>query len=242
MDFEAVITLMALGAISLMHVLHVPVARWLDRVWPNWSIAAGGFAVGYVFLLLLPKLTLLANKSMVQLPQAPMIGVSLLYLCVLAGFICFWIVDLLEEERKEVTGFWRRVQITSFFLYALLTGEMVVADPDFVPLAYGLAISALVFHLAGMNHLFHHWHPGYFQSRMRWLMVLGTVLGAAGAWLDVWNGKFNGFINAFMGGAILINVIYYELPRRGIRKIRPFLLGTLAFAATILCIRFLLGR
>ena len=140
-----------------------------------------------------------------------------------------------------MTGVWRRVQISSFFLYALLTGEMVVADPDFVPLAYCLAMSAMLFHLAGMNHLFHHWHPDYFQARMRWLMVFGTLLGAAGAWLDLWNGKLNAFINAFMGGAILINVVYYELPRQGMRKVKPFLYGVLGFAATIIGVRLMVA-
>ena len=60
--------------IALMHINYERIAKHLDRWWPSWSVASGGFAVGYVFLQMLPKLTLFGNKGMDKLPDYPMLG------------------------------------------------------------------------------------------------------------------------------------------------------------------------
>lgn len=236
-ESEALRTSIGLVLIILMHAFYVPISRRLDRFWPSWSAAAGGFAVGYVFLLLLPKLTLLANKGVNVLPDRPMLAISLIYLSTLTGFLCYWAIDLLGADETRNQGRWRKLQVASFFFYGILTGDMIVADPAFVDIAYYAAISALLFHLAGMNHLFYHWHPRFFQTRMRWIIILGTLIGAAGAGLDLLDAKLMGGINAFMGGAILINVVYYEMPREANRKMLPFVLGTVAFATLAIVIR-----
>lgn len=236
-ESEALRTFIGLFLILMMHMFYIPLSRRLNRIWPDWSVAAGGFAVGYVFLLLLPKLTLLANKSANVLPEHPMLAISLIYLSTLAGFLCYWAIDLFSADESRNQGRWRKLQVASFFFYGILTGDMIVADPSFVDIAYFMAIAALLFHLAGMNHLFHHWHPRFFQTRMRWIIISGTLIGAAGAGLDLLDAKLMGGINAFMGGAILINVVYYEMPREANRKMLPFVLGTVAFATLAIVIR-----
>ncbi|MCP5019360.1 MAG: hypothetical protein GY938_29365 [Ketobacter sp.] len=236
-ETETVRTLIGLLLIVLMHAFYVPISKRLNTLWPSWSAAAGGFAVGYVFLLLLPKLTVLANKGVNVLPDRPMLAISLLYLSTLAGFLCYWMIDLFSADESRDQTRWRKLQITSFFFYGVLTGDMIVADPAFVDLAYYLAIAALLFHLAGMNHLFHHWHPAFFQSRMRWIIILGTLIGALGGWLDALDAKIMGGMNAFMGGAILINVVYYEMPRQANKKMLPFVLGAVAFAVMAIAVR-----
>jgi hypothetical protein len=238
-EYNLITTLPALMLIVLMHIFYVPLSRRLDKYWPHWATAAGGFAVGYVFLLLLPKLTLLANKGMSKTPDNPMLGLSLLYLSVLMGFVCYWIIDVLSSDKRRDKTYWRRIQTTSFFFYSVLIGEMVMADLSFLPLAYAISIASLLFHLAGMNHLFHHWHPAFFQSKMRWMMAIGTTIGALGGYLNLFDAKVIGFMTAFMGGSILINVVFYEMPRGGNAKPLPFLGGIFSFAVIIITLRLM---
>jgi hypothetical protein len=77
-------------------------------------------------------------------------------------------------------------------------------------------------------------------KRMRWLFATGVVFGAMGGYLGFFSGKVIGLVTAFMGGAILINVVYYEMPRDGENKMLPFLLGILTFVLIISFIRYVI--
>jgi len=209
-------------------------------MWPNWSTAAGGFAVGYVFLLLLPKLTIVGNKGMDKWPDYPMLGLSVIYLFVLLGFVSYWVIDLLSTEDRPGHTYWRRVQSTSFFLYNVLMGELIATSHDATVFVFSLTVFSIFFHLAGMNHLFHHWHPKYFQTRMRWVMSSGVLIGAMGGYFEIFTGKVIGLATAYMGGAILINVIYYEMPKKRGSNTIPFLSGIMGFLILITLVRYLM--
>jgi hypothetical protein len=72
---------------------------------------------------------------------------------------------------------------------------------------------------------------------MRRLFAAGVVIGAIGGCYGFFSGRVIGLVTAFMGGAILINVVYYEMPRDGEKKTLPFLVGILAFVLIISFIR-----
>jgi hypothetical protein len=232
-------TLIAIILIVSMHIFYIGLAKKVDRIWPSWSTAAGGFAVGYVFLLLLPKLSVMGGKGMEKYPDYPMLGLSIIYLFVLLGFVSYWLVDLLGTDDSPTRSYWRQIQSASFFLYNVLIGEFVVANLSFIPTVYFLSLFTIIFHLAGMNHLFHHWHPHYFQHRMRWIFAAGILIGAIGGYLAIFSWKVIGLVTAFMGGAILINVIYYEMPHSRDQKRLPFLVGILAFVLVISFARYI---
>jgi len=223
-----------------MHVYYAPLSKRISKIWPNWSTAAGGFAVGYVFLLLLPKLTIVGNKGMDKWPDYPLLGLSVIYLFVLLGFVSYWMIDLLSSEDHPSHSYWRKVQSTSFFLYNVLMGELLATNHNATPLVFSLSLLSILFHLAGMNHLFHHWHPHFFITRMRWIMSAGVLIGAAGGYLEIFSGKVIGLATAYMGGAILINVIYYEMPRKRGRNTIPFLSGIMGFLVIITLVRYLI--
>jgi len=223
-----------------MHICYIPLSKKVTSIWPNWSTAAGGFAVGYVFLLLLPKLTIVGNKGMEKWPEYPMLGLSVIYLFVLLGFVSYWIIDLLSSEEHPGHTYWRRVQSTSFFLYNVLMGELLAVNHDATVFVFSLSLFSILFHLAGMNHLFHHWHPHYFNTRMRWIMSSGVLIGSVGGYLEIFTGKVIGLATAYMGGAILINVIYYEMPRKRGPNTIPFLSGIMGFLVIITLVRYLM--
>jgi len=223
-----------------MHIFYPSISRRVTNIWPNWSTTAGGFAVGYVFLLLLPKLTIVGNKGMAKWPEYPMLGLSVIYLFVLLGFVSYWIIDLLSGDDHPNHSYWRRIQSTSFFLYNVLMGELLATDHNSTPFVFSLTVFSILFHLAGMNHLFNHWHPNFFIKRMRWIMSLGLLIGAMGGYFEVFSNKVIGLATAYMGGAILINVIYYEMPRKKGHNTIPFLSGIMGFLVIITLVRYLM--
>lgn len=234
-----IFSIIAACSIALMHINYERIAKLLDRYWSSWSTASGGFAVGYVFLQMLPKLTLVGNKGMDKFPQNPMLGLTIIYIFVLLGFVCYWIIDINSNEERTDKPFWRKIQVISFFFYSILMGELIGSTKlaQIKPVYY-LVLFSILFHLAGMNHIFHHWHPRFFHRKLRWLLAAGTIIGVSGGLLDLFSGKIIDLATAFMGGAILMNVIYYEMPRKKGDKTTPFLLGIVSFAIVISLFRY----
>jgi hypothetical protein len=121
-----------------------------------------------------------------------------------------------------------------------LIGELVIANLSFISSVYIFSLFSIIFHLAGMNHLFYQWQPLYFKQRMRWLFASGVVIGAIGGCFGFFSERVIGLTTAFMGGAILINVVYYEMPREGEKKTLPFFVGISAFVLIISFIRYVI--
>jgi len=212
---------------------------FLGRYWPSWVSTSGGLAVGYVFLYLLPKLTLAANSIIGQFPSYPQLSITIIYFFMLLGFISYWIIDVYSAEAHPLSCHWRKLQSLSFFIYNLLIGHLFGSSSHMGPLVYLLASAVMMLHLAGLCHQYKRWHPKFFLQTLRWLMPLGIIMGAIGgseAFLPKWIVLP---FTAYVGGAILINVIYYELPRKRTDKVRAFVLGVILFAVMSIGIRYL---
>lgn len=228
-----------IAALMLMHIRFQSVGRVISKRWPLWPTVAGGFAVGYVFLVLLPKLAVFGDKIGLEFPNNPLIAPTLVYGCMLFGFIGYWLVDSHGSEASDNNSNWRRLQVASFFFYNLLMGELLVSEKANSVMLVLVAAVAIFFHLAGMNHLFHHWDKNYYKVRIRWLLALGILVGAISGSYEFISSRLLGLSVAFMGGAILINVMYYEMPKSGKYHTKPFLLGICIFIIFISLIRFM---
>jgi hypothetical protein len=238
-NLQAIYIILALFVLMSVHIFFPQFERVLTRRWPNWVSTSGGLAVGYVFIYLLPKLTVAANHTVDKFPNFPLLSITIIYFFMLLGFVSYWIIDLYSSEDHPLSHHWRKLQSFSFFIYNMLIGHLFVSATHMEPLAYLLATFVMALHLAGLNHQYKMWHPDFFVRVLRWLMPLGIIVGAVGgaeALLPRW--VVNPF-TAYVGGAILINVVYYELPRsRGVR-VKAFLVGVVLFAVINLMIRYM---
>ena len=154
------------------------------------------------------------------------------------GSVTYWLVDL-DSTIKEDTVRRSKGHIAGLMLYNTLVGYVIATTVSTTLLALPVATIAMVFHLAGLNHLIKHWAPQTFHTHYRWLLTLALFIGGAiGLYshLPTWA---IAFLTAFTGGAILINVVCYELPRHTKDSIKPFLIGVGGFTAFCLLIRYI---
>lgn len=236
--YEDTPVLAALIVIACVNIFFRQVNRALNKHCSGWTHLSGGFAVGYVFLYLMPKTAFFSGHPDLQVEGFTYLGSTVTFFFMLFGFICYWVVDLnadIESKASKRTN----LHVSGYMAYNLLVGYVISSTVSMTALALPIAAFAMMLHLAGLNHLLHHWAPKAFNSYFRWLLTLALFSGGlTGLLIDlpVWA---IAFLTAFTGGAILINVVYYELPRHNKGSIKPFVLGVTLFATLCIIIRYL---
>ena len=198
---------------------------------------SGGFAVGYVFLYLMPKLSYYASHQALQVNGYPYLGSTFVFMAMMLGFASYWIIDL-RASVKGSTVVNAKLHAVGFMFYNVLVGYVITRTVSSTILALPLATAAMAFHLAGMNHLIKHWSEQIFHGHLRWAFALAIIVGGAiGVTVNLASWAV-AVLTAFIGGAILINVVYYELPRRDMQSVRPFMAGVGMFTVVCFLIRY----
>lgn len=233
-------TLAAL-ALAALHLL-IPRLRFVRRVPRQWWLSfAGGVAVAYVFLLLLPKLE--AGRPV--LPAVGLLGdlERQVYLVALGGLLTFFGLERLAlgsrlarsaAGQPDVTStpvFW--VTITLHGLYGVLIGYLLVDDRRDLR---GVVLfgGAMLLHLLVNGYALYEHHRGEYVRFGRW--VLAAAVG--GGWLlgvlsDLPK-SLTGALTAFLSGGVLMNVFREELPAAHESRFRPFLLGAALYGGILL--------
>jgi hypothetical protein len=230
--------LLAASGLALVH-LAAGGLRGMDRVpRSRWLSAAGGVAVAYVFVHLLPELAR-AERHVGDVRGAARLG----YVIALAGLAVFYGLERLalrsrrSEDRADDTDggvFW--VHTGSFALYNALIGYLLVHR-------YGEGIAALlVFALAmGVHFLvndvaLHEHHGDRYLRRGRWVLAGAVLLGwGAGAAVELPEAALGGVV-AFLAGGIVLNVLKEELPEEREGRFAPLALGMAAYTALLLAV------
>jgi hypothetical protein len=222
--------LAALAVTIVLAVLHfvAPRIRSLPGV-PERATGsfAGGLAVAYVFLHLLPELAE-GNKTLGELLDAALTHTPLtdlgIFLVALAGFTLFYGLERLADRTghlrsagaEHVAPMTRKafqLHVGSFFVYnALITYTM--------PLRFRTGvIFALLFSLAMGLHFvltdrgLEEHYRGQFGRGARATLAAGLVAGwAAAALFAPTSAVLVALLTAFLAGSILLNVFKEELP------------------------------
>lgn len=223
--------------IGRLRFLHAePRSRWLSF--------AGGVAVAYVFMHMLPELgehgRTLARAA--DLPEA--LADSAVFAVALAGLALFYGVEralltsrrasrhLGEGDRPEEGVFWLHIG-SSALLIAVIA--YLLNNRDDLTLAgtatYFVAMS-LHFSTADFGSRAH--HPESYDRWGRWVLVAAT----AGGWLlglltDLPQAAIAALF-AFVAGGIILTVLKEELPEEREGRFWPFLIGAALYAALVL--------
>jgi hypothetical protein len=221
--------------LASVHIYFNSINTIFNKHFPYWVHCSGGFAVAYIFVHLLPKLVLYANHVVLKLPDYPFLAITLVFFCMMLGFICYWLVDIQANSLVNEVGI--KLHSYGFIAYNLLAGYLVTAGTSSGHVAQVLVAGAIALHLAGMNHLIVERSPALFTKALRWLFAFGVIAGALLGSLDLLPKLTLIVLTAFIGGAILINVVYYELPNNQGRSVKPFLFGVAFFS----CLRIIIG-
>jgi hypothetical protein len=208
-----------------------------------WLSAAGGTAIAYVFVDLLPEMQrmqgIFSDASAGQPFPFPHYRV---YSSALIGFVFFYALENLavttrpaqregaEQDRPLVYWF----HVGGFAVYGALMAYLLREDADARALAmvpYGVAMFC---HFWIVDHALREEHGPRYDRSGRWLMTAGILAGWTVAALRVTSDLVLPTLMGFIAGGIVINSVKGELPEQGHARVGPFVAGAFGYALVLL--------
>lgn len=223
-------SLISVTLFALIHLFSGRLSRFNLDFQSKFLSTAGGVAIAYVFIDLLPKLC--KNDLMVRQSLHALFPYFERHVFIMAlfGFLLFYLVDRRQNEAKT---YW--LSISSYALFNFLIGYAIVDknDPEVKPLV--LFTIAMGLHYFVNDFTLTRDHAQYRKSG-RWILVACLLLG----WII---GLFSqlptvaiALVTAFIGGGVIMNVIRHELPKENPNNNKAFLFSALAYMLILLFI------
>jgi zinc transporter ZupT len=253
--FVSILGVLAIAAVhAFTHRLRVldgtPRSRWL-------SVSAG-MSVAYVVLHLLPELaehqSVLAETGWTaQVHHA-------VYLLTLAGLLTFYGFERASrshQDRKQMSGeegdtsagkpaadygpkgspdaarSVYRLHLALFSIYSLLVGYVLSADRYEGRDALLFAIAMAVHFVVVDKGLYETFERGWTHLG-RWVMVAALTLGWAVGLISEIPHTVLGGVSAFLGGAVVLNVLKEELPEERESRFGAFVGGAAGYALLLI--------
>lgn len=235
--------LLALGSALVLAALHLaaPHIRRLPLV-PEHATAsfAGGLAVSYVFLHLLPELAE-GNRELREVlgdeqQRSPLLGLEI-FLVALAGFLLFYGLErFAERSRTGGSGSGSRgafrVHVLSFVVYNGIIGYTLILD-----WRTSVAFAVLFTFAIGLHFVltdrgleehygerFDHWGP---RLALAGALLVGWALAAL---LVPTSSVVVSLLTAFLAGSVLLNVFKEEIPSTRRSHFGWFVVGAASYA------------
>jgi len=219
------------GRLDELHQL--PRSRWLS--------VAGGVAVAYVFVHLLPELAhgqrVIEDSGFHPLRYLEHHA----YLLALIGLSCFYGLerlikahrsDLPDDADTHASMFW--LHIGAFAGYNALIGYILAnrgADRPVELIWYTVAMSL---HFLVNDVALQSDHQRLFVRRGRWILAASALVGCGTGLLTELSELAVSAVTAFVAGAIVLNVLKEELPTERNSRFGAFLAGALGYSALLL--------
>jgi hypothetical protein len=218
--------IVAVAALAAVHLLAGALRFGDGGRRSGWLSAAGGIAVAYVFVHLLPELGETQARS--ELPFLE----NHVYVLALVGFGVFYGVEMAAQrhaERSEVFV----LSIASFTAYNGVIGYLLARD-EFDLRGLVLFSVGMGLHFVVNDHSLREHHAAGYDRVGRFVVVAGIVAGwAVGQFTEVSEAAI-GLMLAFIGGGVILNVIKEELPRERRSRFGAFALAAAAYSALLL--------
>jgi hypothetical protein len=208
--------LFAAGLLALAHLT----AGGLRALWApprsGWLSAAGGIAVAYVFVHLLPEVAEAHERTGERaFPLA------------LAGLVLFYAVEQHSSARRPRAF---EFSMTSFAVYNGLIGYLIARGREELALfTLAMAVHFVVNDLALSEH-----HRETYDRVGRWLLAAAVLVGWAAGQVVELDEEMIGYAIAFIAGGVILNTIKEELPGERQARILPFLAGAAAYTVLLL--------
>jgi zinc transporter ZupT len=228
--------------LALAHVL----AAWLpaiaDRHRQVWTSFAGGVAVAYVFVYIVPELVQYEEVVARMLPLG--LGGKHVFLVALVGLCSFYAVERLAlrirggaarhaPDNARGTIFW--MHIGSFAVYNALVGYLLVREFDDT-VSRLLYTGAVGLHFLGNDYALEQRHLEEYRRRGRWILAVGVLAGWAIATVYEFPHAIIGMLFAFLAGGIMVNVLKEELPEERKSRLPAFLVGAAFYTGLLLAL------
>jgi hypothetical protein len=255
---QLVDSLVAVLALAALHIYCLRLGIITQEDHSPWLSLAGGVAVAYVFMVLLPKLSdwqgMVAHvqkealiKNSLGAQELAAQGESLkkfiiyeVFSSALTGLVVFYGLERvvywfkarqIKEQRAgflTIGLFWLHISV--FAAYNVLIGYMVVHSE--IPGRFILMLGVVAFglHFLCINHaLWRNYHQK-FEAYGRWLLATAVLMGwLVGSLIDLDKQVYIAMYS-FVAGAIIINVFNEELPSGPQARFWPFFFGVTGYS------------
>jgi len=197
-----------------------------------WLSAAGGAAVAYIFLHLLPELAAAHARKGVD-------SEIIYFVVALAGLVAFYGIERRVRRHTEGEGgeapreiFW--LHVGSFATYNLIIGYLLLnLDTDgLAPLI--LYTGALGLHFLSSAYGMRLDHRHSYDATARWVLAAAVLLGWLTGWLVQVPRMWLDGLFAFLVGGVMLNVMKEELPYERQSRFGAFVLGVAAYGSLLL--------
>ncbi|MGB3711826.1 MAG: hypothetical protein WA985_09070 [Erythrobacter sp.] len=230
-------------AFCAIHVF-VGKLRFLDvKPRSRWLSFAGGVAVGYVFLHILPELAAHSETVSRATGLDEMAAEQVIYLLALVGLASFYGIErelvLSRGEREgdnpdaeaEAELFWPHIGLSAVLV--MVIAYLLNHRED--PTATGLALyfGAMALHFVTADFGTRSNHRALYDSTGRWVLVAATLAGWATGVLVALPELLIGCLFAFLAGAITLVVLKEELPEDRRSRFIPFAAGGALYAGLV---------
>lgn len=204
-----------------------------------WLSAFGGATIAYVFLYLMPEL----HKYLEVIKQA--VGDSWLtflgdytYLLALFGLLAYFGLDSWAKSKKKSEGERSEsrssrvflVHISSFFLYNLIIGYLLVREDFSSQWSMALYFLALAAHFMATDHTLKEIHKKDYDKYGRWFLVAAIFIGWLIGVIFKVHEVIVGIAVSVLSGGILLNVFKEELKEGNLKNYLAFLGGAVVIA------------
>ena len=236
-------TLVMMLAFCAVH-LFIGTLTWLDRSpRSRWLSFAGGVAVAYVFLHIMPELSAHAMVLGERTSLGGKVAVGWVYSLSLAGLILFYGIERTvaasKERRMQDHGedlphhpvFWMHIAASGLLMAIIAYLLNHREETSLASLA--LFFIAMMLHLVTADFGTRKDHPALYDARGRWALVAATATGWGLVLLVKLPETLIGCMFAFVGGGVVLLVLKEELPEQEQSAFLPFLAGALIYAGLV---------
>ncbi|WP_096200441.1 hypothetical protein [Bacillus sp. FJAT-45350] len=237
MSYDALIMGFAFILIHLFANTLIPSDR-IQRL--KWFSFSGGLAVSYVFVYVLPSLH--KEQTLVKEHRNLFTMESELYFIGLLGVLIFYGIQKVvrKAQAKNKTGkartlFW--LQILFFGVYNMLVAYTIISHDvaGVQAVFYGIAVGL---HFVAVAHDLWREYADIYNSIGRYVLALGII----GGWLMGMTVNLTplaeSIIFAFISGAMILNVLKYELPPDEEAHFGTFAFGVISYTAITLSLKY----
>ncbi|SDO11710.1 hypothetical protein [Alkalicoccus daliensis] len=212
----------------------------LDKI--QWMSLAGGIAVSYIFVYILPSLH--HEQEDFGETAFELAMESELYFFGLIGIVVFYTLTKIAERHRHqknatIKDRFFFVQIVLFFMYnTLISYIMFAADQDIEQLVfYGTAVGL---HFMTVAHDMYRENSERYLLYGRYVLAAGIFIGWAVATFVPHSSVVLAIVFSFISGAIMFNVIKNELPSEDSAHLPTFVISAFTYSGITLLLKFFL--
>lgn len=232
------------AALAAVH-LFVGRLRFLDVVpRSRWLSGAGGVAIAYVFLHILPELSTHDETFAKALGTDAVAAEMHVYLVALIGLVTFYGLERVAkvsryrsrrrggEDAVEPEAFW--LHIGSFAVYNALIGYLLLHREETGLWSLTTFFLAMALHFVTNDFGLRQDHKASYDRIGRWILSGAVIAGwALGILISVPEIAI-GLLFAFLAGGVVLNVVKEELPEERQSRFWPFLVGAAGYAVLLI--------